>query len=185
MNIRTFFKEWIVPIGAAIILAVLINKFLFFQVSVPTKSMYPTIAPGDRIVVTRVYNKENLKTGDIVVFYSDEHEETLIKRLIGVPGDIIRIDENRDVYVNDKKIDEPYVVYNGGRGGEFQVPKGEYFFLGDNRANSGDSRYWQYSYIKEENIKGKARFLVFPFNRMGNFKIGEEALKSVGEKDTK
>jgi signal peptidase I len=179
MKLKAFFKEWIVPIGAAIILAVLINKFLFFQVSVPTKSMYPTIAPGDRIIVTRVYNEEKLKTGDIVVFYSEELQETLIKRLIGLPGDEIRVDENRDVFVNGKKIEQPYVVYNGGKGGEFKVPEGHYFFMGDNRANSWDSRYWQNSYVPEDSIKGKARFIVFPFDRFGDFKIGEEAVKSV------
>lgn len=179
MKLEAFFKEWIVPIGAAIILAVLINKFLFFQVSVPTKSMYPTIAPGDRIIVTRLYDKKKLKTGDTVVFYSEELQETLIKRLIGLPGDEIKIDENRDVYVNGEKIEQPYVVYNGGKGGEFKVPEGHYFFMGDNRANSWDSRYWQQSYIPEKNIKGKARVVVFPFDRFGNFKIGEEALQSV------
>lgn len=181
MKLKTFFKEWIVPIGAAVILAVLINKFLFFQVSVPTKSMYPTIVPDDRIIVTRVYNKGKLKTGDIVVFYSEELKETLIKRLIGLPGDEVKIDENRDVYINGKKLDQPYVVYNGGVVGEFKVPEGHYFFMGDNRENSWDSRYWQESYVPEKNIKGKARFVVFPFSRFGNFKIGEEALKSVAE----
>ncbi|MEA4828180.1 MAG: signal peptidase I [Clostridium sp.] len=177
MKSKNFFKEWIVPVAAAVFIAVLINKFLFFQVSVPTKSMYPTIKPKDRIIVTRIYNKEKLKTGDIVVFYSDELKETLIKRLIGLPGDTVKIDENRDVYVNGKKIDQPYVVYNGGKGGEFKVPEGKYFFLGDNRENSWDSRYWQQSYIDKSDIKGKARFVVFPFNRFGKFVYGEEAVK--------
>ncbi|KYH29161.1 MULTISPECIES: signal peptidase I [Clostridium] len=176
MKIKNFFKDWIVPIIAAIILAVLINKFLFFQVSVPTKSMYPTIKPKDRMIVTRIYNKEKLKRGDIIVFYSEELGETLIKRLIGLPGDEIKIDQNRNVYVNGVKQDEPYVVYNGGKGGEFKVPEGHYFFMGDNRANSWDSRYWQEHYISADDIKGKARFIVFPFNRFGKFKYGEAAV---------
>jgi len=176
MKIKNFFKDWIVPIIAAIILAVLINKFLFFQVSVPTKSMYPTIKPKDRMIVTRIYNKEKLKRGDIIVFYSEELGETLIKRLIGLPGDEIKIDQNRNVYVNGVKQDEPYVVYNGGKGGEFKVPEGHYFFMGDNRANSWDSRYWQEHYIYADDIKGKARFIVFPFNRFGKFKYGEAAV---------
>lgn len=176
MKAKNFFKDWIVPIGAAIILAVLINRFLFFQVSVPTKSMYPTIKPGDRMIVTRVYNKEKLKRGDTIVFYSDELGETLIKRLIGLPGDEIKIDENRNVYINGEKQAEPYVVYNGGKGGEFKVPEGHYFFMGDNRANSWDSRYWQEHYISGSDIKGKARFIVFPFNRFGKFKYGETAV---------
>lgn len=170
MAVKNFLKDWIAPIGAAIVIAFLINRFLFFQVSVPSKSMYPTIKPGDRIIVTRVYNKEKLKRGDTIVFYSDELGETLIKRLIGLPGDKIKINDNGEVYINGKKIDEPYVVYNGGKGGEYEVPKGHYFFMGDNRANSWDSRYWKESYISEEDIKGEARFIIFPFNRFGTFK---------------
>ncbi|MCY6960162.1 signal peptidase I [Clostridium brassicae] len=173
MGAKKFLKEWILPIGAAIILAVLINQFLFFQVSVPTKSMYPTIKPKDRIIVTRIYDKKSLKTGDIIVFRSDELNETLIKRLIGLPGDEVKIDEEGLVYVNGKKIDQPYVVYNGGMSGTFKVPEGKYFFMGDNRANSWDSRYWNEHYIEGSKIKGKARFIIFPFNRFGNFKIEE------------
>lgn len=174
MDIKSFFKEWIVPIGAAAILALLITKFLFFQVKVPSKSMYPTIKPGDRITVTRVYNKSSLKTGDIVVFDSKELHETLIKRLIGCPGDTVKIDENGLVYVNGKKLEEPYVVYNGGIGGEFKVPDDKYFFMGDNRGDSLDSRYWEEKYIDASDIKGKAQFIVFPFNRLGKFKAGEQ-----------
>ncbi|WMJ80553.1 signal peptidase I [Clostridium sp. MB40-C1] len=173
MKANNFFKEWILPIGAAIILAILINQFLFFQVSVPTKSMYPTIKPKDRIIVTRIYDKKSLKTGDIIVFRSDELNETLIKRLIGLPGDEVKIDEEGLVYVNGKKIDQPYVVYSGGMSGTFKVPEGKYFFMGDNRGNSWDSRYWNEHYIEGSKIKGKARFIIFPFNRFGNFKIGE------------
>lgn len=179
MKYKNFFKEWIVPVLSAIIVAVVINKFIFFQVSVPTKSMYPTIIPGDRIIVTRIYNKEKLQKGDIVVFYSKELNETLIKRLIGTPGDTIKVDENRDVYVNGQKVDQPYVVYNGGKAGEYKVPEGHYFFLGDNRANSLDARYWENTFISQEDIKGKARFVLFPFNRFGAFKYGNDALATI------
>lgn len=180
MKAKNFFTDWIVPIGVAIILAFLINRFLFFQVSVPTKSMYPTIKPDDRIIVTRIYDKEKLERGDTVVFYSHELGETLIKRLIGLPGDEIIIDEHRDVYINGEKQTESYVVYNGGKGGEFKVPEGHYFFMGDNRANSWDSRYWQESYIDEDDIKGKARFILFPFNRFGKFKYGKAEVEAAG-----
>ncbi|MCY6483276.1 signal peptidase I [Clostridium aestuarii] len=177
MKAKKILRDWVLPIGTAILLAFLINKFLFFQVSVPTKSMYPTIKPGDRIVVTRVYDKGKLKRGDIVVFYSDELKETLIKRLIGLPGDKIRVDNQRDVYINEEKVDQPYVVFNGGIGGEFKVPEGKYFFMGDNRGDSLDSRYWNEHYITGDKIRGKARFIVFPFKRFGKFVYGEEALK--------
>lgn len=173
MTFKKFFKEWVIPIGCALVLVVLINYFWFFQVSVPTKSMYPTIKPRDRIIVTRIYNKEKLKRGDIVVFYSEELDKTLIKRLVGLPGDAVNIDIDGKVYINKHKIDEPYVVYNGGKIGEYKVPKGKYFFMGDNRENSWDGRYWENKFISADDIKGKARFIVFPFNRFGKFKIGE------------
>lgn len=171
MKFKYLLKEWVVPIGTAIILAVLINKFLFFQVRVPTPSMDPTIKIGDRIIVTRIYNKKSLKTGDIIVFYSDELKDTLIKRLIGVPGDTVEVKDNGEVYVNGKKINEPYVVNNGGIGGTFKVPEGKYFFMGDNRENSWDGRYWNEHYISQDKLKGKARFIIFPINRFEVFKI--------------
>ena len=118
MNSKKIFTEWVMPIGFAVILVLLIHKFLFFQVSVPTRSMYPTIKPGDRIIVSRVYKKEKLQRGDIVVFYSKELDKILIKRLVGLPGDNILVDIDGRVHINGKEIDEQYVVYNGGKTGE-------------------------------------------------------------------
>ncbi|MCX7884089.1 MAG: signal peptidase I [Caloramator sp.] len=170
-SIKVFVKEWVIPIVIAFIIALAINKYLFFKILVPTESMYPTIKVQDRIFVTRVYHPEKLKRGDIVVFYSDELRERLVKRLIGLPGDRIDI-KNGTVYINGKKYNEPYVFnkddYTSSE--TFVVPSGEYFFLGDNRPNSLDSRYWQYSYIKADKIEGKAIFTLFPFNRMGVLK---------------
>ena len=88
---KKIFNEWIIPITLAIIIAMLINKFLFFNAYVPTGSMVPTINPNDKMVVTRIYNTNNIKRGDIIVFYSEELNEKLIKRAIGLPGDHIVI----------------------------------------------------------------------------------------------
>lgn len=176
MKLDSFVKDWIIPIVLAVALAFFINTFVFFQVSVPTSSMYPTIKPGDRIIVTRVYNPSNLEREDIVVFESDELQETLIKRLIGLPGDEILIDDSGIISVNGELLDEPYVVNPQDKPGYFQVPEGKFLFLGDNRANSRDSRYWDDSFIDASKIKGKARFILFPFKRFGEFKIGEEAV---------
>ena len=75
----------------ALVLAFLINKFLIFKVKIPSESMVPTLNVGDRLFVTRIYNPEKLKRGDIVVFHSDEKNEDMIKRLIGLPGDKVVI----------------------------------------------------------------------------------------------
>jgi signal peptidase I len=165
-KILKIFSDYIIPIIIAFILAMLIRQFLFYQIVVPTASMSPTIKVNDHLIVTKVYNKNSLKRGDVVVFNSKELNEKLIKRLIGLPNDTINITEDGKVYVNGKLIDQPYVVNNGGKGGIYKVPDGKYFFLGDNRSNSYDSRYWQNPYIPWADIQGKARFILFPFNRI-------------------
>jgi signal peptidase I len=177
LNYKKVFGEWVMPIVLAIILAILINRFLFYKIKVPTPSMYPTIKIGDRIIVTRVYDKTKLKRGDIVVFYSYELKDTLIKRLIGLPGDEVDIKDNGEVFINGSKSEEPYVVYNEELGKQFKVPQNKYLFFGDNRASSWDARKWEQPYIDSKDIKGKAQFIVSPFKRLGKFIIGEDALK--------
>jgi signal peptidase I len=138
--------------------------------------MYPTIKIGDRITVTRVYDKSKLKRGDIVVFYSYELKDRLIKRLIGLPGDEIDIKDNGQVFINGNKIEEPYVVYKEELGKQFKVPQDKYFFLGDNRADSRDARRWNNPYIDSKDIQGKAQFVIYPFKRFGKFVTGNHAL---------
>lgn len=169
---KQFINDWVIPIVVAIVLALVINNFFFFIIKVPTESMYPTIKPGDRILVTRIYNTEKLKRGDIVVFKSLElNGEKLIKRLIGLPGDTVDIESNGEVYVNGERINQDYVVQGGGRTGmHFKVPEGKFLFLGDNRGNSEDSRYWKNPYIDSAQIMAKAQFIIFPFNRIGKMK---------------
>lgn len=149
-----------------IVVTILINKFLIFIAYIPSGSMIPSLKPGDRIIATRVYNPNNLKRGDIVIFKSDELHEDLIKRLIGLSGDEIEI-KGTNVFVNGKKLDEPYVKNNMNFEGTYKVPNGEYFFLGDNRSNSDDSRFWNVSYIDGKNIIGKAQFRIWQLNDIG------------------
>ena len=176
MNIKKFIQEWVIPIGAALIIAFIIHTYIFFQIKVPSLSMYPTIKVGDRILVTRIYNKSKLKTGDIVVFQSQEKNLTLIKRLIGTPGDEVKVNDAGDVYINGKRLDESYVINKSNISKDFKVPEGNYLFFGDNREVSDDARRWQNPYIDGKDIKGKAQVIVFPFKRFGKFVIGQEAL---------
>ena len=161
-----FFNEWIVPIVVAVILAILINRFLIFKVKIPSESMVPTLNVGDRLFVTRVYNPEKLKRGDIVVFHSDEKDEDMIKRLIGLPGDKVIIN-NGIVTVNGETLEEDYLGTIDTYNGEFEVPEGKYFFLGDNRYWSLDSRYWENPYIDGSDIKGMAQIKVYPWKDFG------------------
>ena len=110
------------------------------------------------------------KDRDIVLFKNDEFPgEILIKRLIGLPGDKIDI-KNGVVYRNGEKLNEDYVKNNEIYDGTFQVPDNKYFFLGDNRANSDDSRYWKNPYVDESYIEGKAKLRYYPINEFEVFK---------------
>lgn len=176
MNTKKIFLDWVAPILVAIVLALLINKFWFFTVTIPSESMVPTIKVNDRIVITRIHDRRKLKRGDIVVFYSHELEDTLIKRLIGLPGDKVEVAEGGQLFINGEKVDEPYVVYPENLKGSFTVGEDKYLFFGDYRLISDDARKWDNPYIDGKDIKGKARFIVFPFRRFGDFVIGEEAI---------
>ena len=92
-------------------IAILINKFVFYNVYIPSESMVPTLNVGDKLMVTRIYNTDNIKRGEVVVFYSEELQETVIKRVIGIPGDHIEID-NGVVAINGEVIQEDYVKNN-------------------------------------------------------------------------
>ena len=162
-----FFTEWVVPILIALVLAFLINKFLIFKVKIPSESMVPTLNVGDRLFVTRIYNPEKLKRGDIVVFHSDEKNEDMIKRLIGLPGDKVVIKDGI-VTVNGETLKENYIGTADNYSGEFEVPEGKYFFLGDNRKWSKDSRYWPVTpFVDADDIEGKAVIKVYPFSDFG------------------
>lgn len=175
MEMKKILKDYVIPIFVAIVLATIIRKFIIFQISVPSESMYPTIKIGDRIMVTRVYDKSKLDRGDIVVFESLELGIPLIKRLVGLPGDIVKVKDGK-VYINDTELKESYVVFDEKYSNEFKVPQDKYLFFGDNRINSHDARKWNEPFIDEHEIMGKARFIIFPIKRFGNFISGKEAL---------
>jgi len=176
MDKNRFFQNWIVPILIAIVFAFLINKFVFFKVTVPTTSMLPTIKIGDQLIVTRVFDRSKLKRGDIVVFNSDELGKILVKRLVGLPGEKVDVDEEGQVFINGKKLEESYVVFPEALSASFQVPADSYLFFGDNRADSFDARKWENPYIKGSKIMGKARLMVYPFSRFGKIVSGEAAI---------
>lgn len=167
--VKKFLKEWGIPLVIAYVIAILINKFLIFTVYIPSESMMPAINVGDRLIAQRVYDYGKIKRGDILVFDFKEEDSLYIKRVIGLSGDTILID-GKNLYVNGEKIVEDYVKFPEETFAEYVVPEDSYFFLGDNRANSKDARYWKNPYIKKEDIKGKAIFRYYPFDNMGKLK---------------
>ena len=164
---KNFINEWVVPAVIAIVIVLFLNKFVFILVTVPTGSMETTIMPGDRLYVNKLFDIEDAKRGDILVFRSDELNEKLVKRLIGLPEETVEINEDGQVFINGEKLNEPYAKQAKGEGRTFTVPQGSYFFLGDNRPISVDARYWTNPYIPVDKIIGKATFRFFPLNRIG------------------
>lgn len=162
-----FLREWVIPIIAAIGIAFLINKFLIYNVYIPSESMVPTLNVGDKLMVTKVYDTSKIKRGDIIVFYSEELNETLIKRAIGLPGDHIVIHDGV-VNINGQDIKESYVKNNENFDGVYDVPQNKFLFLGDNRNRSFDSRKWINPYIDASDVQGKARLKFYPFKDFGS-----------------
>lgn len=152
--------SWVKTFVCAIALAAFANTFLIVNAKVPTGSMESTIMPGDRILALRTsYWFDSPEHGDIIVFrYPDDPEILYLKRVIGTGGDEIVI-ENGEVYLNGTLLDEPYLKEEAyGSFGPYTVPEGYYFAMGDNRNSSEDSRYWENTYIEEDEILGKVQF---------------------------
>lgn len=167
VSLKKICIDWVMPIVVAVVLALLIQKYLVYKVLIPSESMKPTLNVGDHLFVTRVYHPEKLKRGDIVVFNSEELNQVLIKRLIGLPGDKVEIVDGV-VYINDEKLDEPYVKNADTKSIKFEVPEGKLLFLGDNRSNSYDAREWINPYIDYKDVMAKAQIRVYPFSDFGS-----------------
>ena len=168
-----FVKSLIKDIIVAAILAAVVISFVRPTI-VKQTSMQDTLNPNDYIIMyRRAYSGDKEpKRGDIVIFKSELQDENgknklLIKRVIGLPGDKITINDGK-VYINDKEYDESYLKdgYTTGSVNNFKVPKGEYFVMGDNRVVSIDSRYSEVGCVKKDAIKGKAIVRLFPFTKI-------------------
>ena len=161
-TIKKICKEYI-PYVVVIIVVLLFKQFFFAPVRVNGASMDNTLKDKDILLLNIIDYKinDNIKRYDIVVI--DNKDEFLIKRVIGLPGDIVRCIDD-ELYINDKKIEENYAI---GKTSDFEVKvrEGEYFVLGDNREISLDSRY--FGSFKKEQIKGKTTHILFPFNKFG------------------
>lgn len=172
MNAKDFWIKWLKPIVTGLICAYLIHTFVFFIAMVSSNSMLPNIQVGDRVLVARVHSFTDLKRGDVLLFEFGGEEGIpkmiLVKRLIGLPGDTVEI-KNGKVYVNGELIREDYETVADPASyfsGSIKVPANQYLFLGDNRPNSFDSRFWEKPFIPREKIIGKAVLVVCPLNRM-------------------
>ena len=168
----TLLAAWLrdLVIGLSILAFVIV--FLYTPVRVEGTSMMPSLSDQERIFINKfVYRIEPIHHGDIIVFrYPRDPSKSFIKRVIGVAGDHVRIDDG-SVYVNDKLVTEDYVppAYQDTRSyPELVVPPDSYFVLGDHRSLSNDSR--DFGPVESSLIYGKAVFGYWPMEKVGRLR---------------
>lgn len=154
-----------------IIVVILIFIYIISIQQIVGPSMKPTLSKDDVVIVNKVY--KTLSRGDIIVFEYDGMKN-LVKRIVGMPGDIIEYKDNT-LYINNQAYKEPYLQDNVVTSdfkladiNETKIPKEEYFVLGDNRENSMDSR--KIGLIKKKDIIGRVGLRLYPFNKAGQVK---------------
>src|ERR1700757_3225783 len=168
----TLFSAWMRDLVISLAISAFIIVFLYQPVKVEGTSMMPSLDDQERIFVNKfVYRLESIERGDIVVFrYPRDPSKSFIKRVIGLAGDHIQIDDGR-IFVNGKLLEEDYVprIYADERSyPELVVPPNSYFVLGDHRTMSNDSR--DFGPVDERYIYGKAVFGYWPMEKLGRLR---------------
>lgn len=139
MKVKMIIRKWAAPVLCGLFLF-LCMKFVFMIGYVPTASMEPTITAGSYILGLRIHGE--LQRGDIVIFRLDGRN--LVKRIAAVPGDVVYADESTfTVRINSILEGATKII---------EVPAGHFFMLGDNPAESFDSRYWDNPFVHEDDI---------------------------------
>ncbi len=159
---------------AVVAAAFIINSFVITRDVVSGNSMYDTLSDGDLIMVDLIsYRFASPGRYDIVVFPSPyEKNANIVKRVIGLPNETVRIDDEGKIYINDREINDRYgseTILDAGLASGRGVTLGsdEYFVMGDNRNDSLDSRSYEIGNIKKKRIKGKAVFRIWPLSSFG------------------
>lgn len=156
-----------------LIITLLLVKFVAQRTTVSGSSMEPMIHDGDSLIVDKItYRFRDPERFDIIVFPFEYQQDTYyIKRIIGLPGESVRIDENGNIYINGEILVENYgaeVIEDPGNAyNEIILREDQYFVLGDNRNNSSDSRNPAVGLIHRDRIVGRAWLRIFPFDSFG------------------
>jgi signal peptidase I len=178
--------EYAVVVVVAVLTALAVQAWLVKPYRIPSESMLDTLRPGDRVLVNRaVYHLQDPERGDIIVFhYPQDPDVIFIKRVVGVPGDVLEVRDGR-LYVNGGPADQSYVHKTAGRADPtvaqgaiagstlhdpwsldrpYRVPAGSYFVMGDNRTDSDDSRDW--GTVPRAAIVGEGLATYWPLSRL-------------------
>ena len=166
---KSIIREYVEAIVVAVPLAGFIIVFVAQSFLVQGGSMEPSLHHGDRLLVDKLtYRFRDPQRGEIIVFqYPADPSRKFIKRVIGLPGDIVHI-RGGLVFVNGRPLREDYIL--GPTYGDFppvRIPEGHYFVLGDNRNNSDDSRFADVGPVPRRLVVGRAVFAYWPLSRAG------------------
>lgn len=188
---KSIFREYAEAAAIAIVLALFIRTFVIQAFKIPSGSMIPTLVVGDHILVNKfIYgikipfvNKTLIpvstpKRNDVIVFiYPVDKSKDFIKRVIGLPGETLKM-VDRKIYINGKLYDDKYgrytdlkepvpLSYAKANFGPVTIPQGCLFVMGDNRDNSLDSRYW--GFVPMDLVKGKALIIYWSWPHLNRF----------------
>ena len=172
--------SWVLTIAFAIVAGNTHKELCHYKCKYSVRLEENTIQIGDDIFGFRLaYTFSDPKRGDIVIFNApDSPSEKYIKRVIGLPGETVTIEDGR-VYIDGEALEEDYLKSNQSgedpwtvNAGpyEFKVPQDSYLLLGDNRNGSSDARVWEHTYVSKDDILAKAIFRYYPFDRFGAVK---------------
>ena len=172
---KKMWREWGEPFLIAAVIAILIRSFLLGPYKIPTGSMRPTLLEGDRIFVDKItYRFRPPQRGEIVVFkYPLDPKKDFVKRLVAFGGEEVEIKDGA-LYVNGEKLKDEFqhhYYYNRGdwpyakENQLIKVPEGSLFVLGDNSAQSSDSRNW--GFVAKKYLIGRAFIIWWPLDRIG------------------
>lgn len=163
--------SWMRDLAFSVLIAVILIVFIYQPVKVEGTSMMPTLTDQERIFINKFnyrFGMGNIERGDMVVFWFPlDRSKSYIKRVVGLPGDVVEID-NGAVVVNGKRLPEDYVPeeYRDRQSyPQTTVPPDHYFVLGDHRSSSNDSRAW--GTVERKYIYGKAVFVYWPPDKIG------------------
>lgn len=162
-------RSWLRDLILSVSVSAFIIIFLYQPVRVEGTSMLPVLEDQDRLFINKLaFHMGSIQRGDVIVFrYPHDHTKSYIKRVIGLPGDLVAIDHGR-VSVNGHPLPEPYVParFTDDRSQpDLLVPAHEFFVMGDHRSISSDSR--DFGPVARELIYGKAAFVYWPLEQAG------------------
>jgi signal peptidase I len=168
INLIRHITGWIVDIAVALALAWFCLHSFGTQVQIAGQSMSPLLESGDVVLMNRlIYDISSPRVGDVVVFEREDHKQN-VKRVMGVPGDVVQIMDGW-LYINGERYEDEDLgaaVLAGIAESPVELGEGEYFLLGDNRDCSEDSRFANVGNVKEEQILGKVWLCILPVTHL-------------------